>query len=152
MPNELREGLIGPAPAWGGAKRDQRDFRVLWHWGHRRRRRAAGYATSTLPPCRPSPQFFIDQIWPNFLAKDYGGKRCYDARCHDAQGGRLLSLTVPTTAGVGTYGSSAQASTDARMITAITLDAAGLNAAGVRQTRPEARRAVLDFCRRALGA
>ena len=47
---------------------------------------------------------------------------------------------------------SAQASTDARMITAITLDAAGLNAAGVRQTRPEARRAVLDFCRRALGA
>src|SRR5437763_148894 len=47
---------------------------------------------------------------------------------------------------------SAQADTDARMITAITLDAAGLNAAGVRQTRPEARRAVLDFCRRALGA
>jgi len=50
--------------------------------------------------CRPSPQFFIDQIWPNFLAKDYAGKRCYDSRCHDASSGRLLSLTVPTTQGV----------------------------------------------------
>jgi AcrR family transcriptional regulator len=40
---------------------------------------------------------------------------------------------------------------DARMITAFTLDAAGLSAAGVRQTYAEARRAVLSFTVRALG-
>jgi AcrR family transcriptional regulator len=40
---------------------------------------------------------------------------------------------------------------DARMITAFTLDAAGLSAAGVRQTQAEARRAVLSFTLRALG-
>ncbi len=48
--------------------------------------------------CRPSQAFFASQIWPNFLAKDYGGKRCADARCHDSGSARLLVLTVPTSA------------------------------------------------------
>lgn len=49
--------------------------------------------------CRPSPGFFVEQIWPNFLGKDYGGKRCSDASCHDAGSGRQLVLTPPTSAG-----------------------------------------------------
>jgi hypothetical protein len=43
--------------------------------------------------CRPSQQFFIDEIWPNVLAKDYGGRHCYDASCHD--GGKALSIPPP---------------------------------------------------------
>jgi len=46
--------------------------------------------------CRPSQMFFVDQIWPNFLAKDYGGKTCGDARCHDAASSRLLRVVAPT--------------------------------------------------------
>lgn len=49
--------------------------------------------------CRPSPTFFVQEIWPNFLAKDYGGKRCSDRACHDAGSGRQLVLTPPTSAG-----------------------------------------------------
>jgi hypothetical protein len=49
--------------------------------------------------CRPSPAFFVEQVWPNFLAKDYGGKRCSDRTCHDAGSGRQLVLTPPTSAG-----------------------------------------------------
>ena len=46
--------------------------------------------------CRPGQQFFVDQIWPNFLAKDYGGKHCYDGGCHDGVTGGSLALHVPT--------------------------------------------------------
>jgi hypothetical protein len=49
--------------------------------------------------CRPSQAFFVGQIWPNFLAKDYGGKRCSDRTCHDSGSGRQLRLTMPTSAG-----------------------------------------------------
>jgi len=49
--------------------------------------------------CRPSPAFFVEQVWPNFLAKDYNGKRCSDRSCHDAGSGRQLVLTPPTSAG-----------------------------------------------------
>jgi hypothetical protein len=49
--------------------------------------------------CRPSPSFFVEQIWPNFLSKDYGGKKCSDASCHDAGSGRQLVLTAPTSMG-----------------------------------------------------
>jgi hypothetical protein len=38
--------------------------------------------------CRPSQQYFVDEVWPNVLAKDYGGKHCYDAKCHDPGSGR----------------------------------------------------------------
>src|SRR5207253_5779326 len=40
-----------------------------------------GPALADVNACRPSQSFFTEQIWPNFLAKDYGGKHCYDARC-----------------------------------------------------------------------
>ena len=49
--------------------------------------------------CRPSQQFFVDQIWPSFLAQDYGGKHCYDAQCHGGGSNNALKLTVPTGAG-----------------------------------------------------
>jgi len=48
--------------------------------------------------CRPSQAFFVEQIWPNFLNKDYNGKRCSDRSCHDAGSGRQLVLTPPTSA------------------------------------------------------
>jgi hypothetical protein len=38
--------------------------------------------------CRPSEQYFVDEIWPNVLSKDYGGKHCYDSKCHDPVSGR----------------------------------------------------------------
>jgi hypothetical protein len=51
-----------------------------------------GSPPADINACRPSQQFFVDQIWPNFLAKDYGGKHCYDSGCHDAAAGRPLTL------------------------------------------------------------
>lgn len=47
--------------------------------------------------CRPSQQFFADQIWPNYLTKDYGGRHCSDSHCHDTGSGRELVLTAPAT-------------------------------------------------------
>jgi hypothetical protein len=47
--------------------------------------------------CRPSQAFFVEEIWPNFLDKDYGGKRCADSACHAASAGRPLSLVMPMT-------------------------------------------------------
>ena len=41
-------------------------------------------------------QFFIDEIWPNFLAKDYAGAHCYDATCHGGLAPNALDLIVPT--------------------------------------------------------
>ena len=49
--------------------------------------------------CRPSQTFFVDQIWPNFLDKSYGGRRCADGACHAASAGRPLSLVEPTSPG-----------------------------------------------------
>jgi hypothetical protein len=71
---------------------------------------AAGVGCETVdlgePPadinaCRPGPQWFIDQIWPNVLAKDGypGGVHCYDAACHGALAPNALDLMVPTSAG-----------------------------------------------------
>jgi hypothetical protein len=47
--------------------------------------------------CRPDRAFFAQKIWPEFLDKDIGGKRCTDARCHDSSSGRQMILTRPTT-------------------------------------------------------
>jgi hypothetical protein len=54
-----------------------------------------GAPPSDVNACRPSQQFFIDEIWPNVLSADYGGKHCYDSKCHDAASGRPLTLVVP---------------------------------------------------------
>jgi hypothetical protein len=56
-----------------------------------------GAPPADLNACRPGQMFFIDQIWPNVLAKDYNGKHCYDASCHD--NGKPLTLSVPIEAG-----------------------------------------------------
>ena len=51
-----------------------------------------GAPPSDINVCQPSMRFFVDEIWPNVLSKDYGGKHCYDAKCHDPGSGRPLSL------------------------------------------------------------
>jgi hypothetical protein len=60
-----------------------------------------GQPPSDINACRPSQQFFIDEIWPNFLAKEGypGGVHCYDASCHGALAPNALDLIVPTVAG-----------------------------------------------------
>jgi len=49
--------------------------------------------------CEPGQQWFIDQIWPNFLAQGYGGKHCYDVSCHAIGSPNGLILTVPVEPG-----------------------------------------------------
>ena len=44
--------------------------------------------------CRPSQSFFVTDVWPNVLAKSYGGKRCLDSSCHDVASGKSLSLVA----------------------------------------------------------
>jgi hypothetical protein len=44
--------------------------------------------------CRPGQMWFVDQIWPNFLGKDYNGKHCTDAACHGG-GSHAPLLVVP---------------------------------------------------------
>jgi hypothetical protein len=46
--------------------------------------------------CHPSESEFANGgVWENFLGKDYGGRHCYDASCHDPGSARSLSLTIP---------------------------------------------------------
>jgi hypothetical protein len=45
--------------------------------------------------CRPSQQFFVDQIWPNVLSKDYNGMHCTDATCHGGASNNSLRLLIP---------------------------------------------------------
>jgi hypothetical protein len=51
--------------------------------------------------CRPSQQWFVDQIWPNVLAADGypNGVHCYDANCHGITAPNPLDLIVPMVAG-----------------------------------------------------
>lgn len=42
--------------------------------------------------CRPSEAYFVTEVWPNVLAKAYGGRKCADAKCHDPGSGRPLTL------------------------------------------------------------
>lgn len=58
-----------------------------------------GAPPADINACRPGQNFFVAEIWPNVLAKDYGGKHCYDAACHDVSSGRPLTLTIPMNAG-----------------------------------------------------
>jgi predicted CxxxxCH...CXXCH cytochrome family protein len=46
--------------------------------------------------CRPPVAFFLSDVWPNFLNKTYGDKRCSNAGCHDSGSARQLVLTPPT--------------------------------------------------------
>ena len=41
---------------------------------------------------------FLNEIWPKFLGKDYGGRRCADSGCHDRSAPRQLVLGPPTSA------------------------------------------------------
>jgi hypothetical protein len=55
-----------------------------------------GATPADVNACRPSEQFFVQQVWPNYLSKDFGGKHCYDPRCHDGSGtGGALNLNPP---------------------------------------------------------
>jgi len=55
-----------------------------------------GTPPADLNACRPSQLFFVSDIWPNVLSKDYGGKHCYDSSCHDPGTGRPLTLQPPS--------------------------------------------------------
>jgi hypothetical protein len=45
--------------------------------------------------CEPGQQWFIDQVWPNFLGADYSGKHCYDSTCHGPGSTTAMTLTNP---------------------------------------------------------
>lgn len=45
--------------------------------------------------CRPGQMWFVNQIWPNFLAKDYGGKHCTDSSCHGSGSTTTMTLVNP---------------------------------------------------------
>jgi hypothetical protein len=51
-----------------------------------------GAPPADINACQPSQDYFVDQVWPNVLNKDYGGRKCSDANCHDPSNGRPLSL------------------------------------------------------------
>lgn len=46
--------------------------------------------------CRPSQMFFVERIWPEFLAQSYNGQSCGGATCHDPVSGRALRVLMPT--------------------------------------------------------
>jgi hypothetical protein len=50
--------------------------------------------------CEPGQQWFIDQVWPNFLGADYNGKHCYDSTCHGPGSTTAMTLTNPIEPGV----------------------------------------------------
>lgn len=56
-----------------------------------------GDPPSDINACRPSQAFFVSDVFPNFLANNYGGKTCGDASCHDNASGRLLRVFPPST-------------------------------------------------------
>lgn len=49
--------------------------------------------------CMPGQMWFVNQVWPNFLAQDYNGKHCYDSDCHGggATGMTLINPAEPAT-------------------------------------------------------
>jgi len=57
-----------------------------------------GPTPADINTCRPSQQFFYQRVWPEFIDKDHGGKKCSDARCHDASSGREMIVVTPTSA------------------------------------------------------
>lgn len=47
--------------------------------------------------CRPSQRFFVENVWPNYLTKSYGGKTCADTSCHGSGTvGNALQIPPPT--------------------------------------------------------
>jgi hypothetical protein len=55
-----------------------------------------GTPPADINACRPSQAYYVQQIWPNVINKDYGGKKCTDSGCHDAIGkGRLAQIPNP---------------------------------------------------------
>lgn len=57
-----------------------------------------GNAPADINACRPDRTFFYQRVWPEFLDKEYQGKRCADSRCHDRVSGRQLIIIPPTSA------------------------------------------------------
>jgi hypothetical protein len=53
-----------------------------------------GQPPSDINACRPSQAFFTTEIWPNFLAKEYGGMHCYDSTCHGGLAPNSLDLIM----------------------------------------------------------
>jgi hypothetical protein len=55
-----------------------------------------GTPPADINACRPSQSYFVSNVWPGVLAKDYGGTHCYQSNCHDTIGkGRLALIANP---------------------------------------------------------
>jgi hypothetical protein len=55
-----------------------------------------GAPPADINACRPSQSYFVNEVWPNYLTKDYGGKTCADANCHGAGASSALKIPTPT--------------------------------------------------------
>jgi hypothetical protein len=42
--------------------------------------------------CEPGQQWFVSEIWPQFLGADYNGKHCYDSNCHGLGSSTQMTL------------------------------------------------------------
>lgn len=57
-----------------------------------------GAPPAEINACRPSALFFMNEVWPNYLAKPLGGKRCSDGGCHAGSSARQLVMPPPASA------------------------------------------------------
>jgi hypothetical protein len=51
-----------------------------------------GTPPADINACRPSQSYFVQVIWPDVLAKNYGGTTCSQSNCHDTIGKGSLAL------------------------------------------------------------
>jgi hypothetical protein len=56
-----------------------------------------GSPPADINSCRPSQQWFVDEIWPNVLALDTypNGVHCYDSACHGITAPNALDIIFP---------------------------------------------------------
>jgi len=53
-----------------------------------------GEAPADVNACRPSQEYFVSAVWPDFLAKANNGKTCADANCHGTGATSALHLVA----------------------------------------------------------
>jgi hypothetical protein len=57
-----------------------------------------GSPPADINACRPDQRFFYERVWPEFLGREVGGKRCNDSGCHDSGSPRQMRIPAPTSA------------------------------------------------------
>jgi hypothetical protein len=43
--------------------------------------------------CEPGQQYFVTNVWPMYLSMDFGGKHCFDAKCHALGSNTPMTIT-----------------------------------------------------------